>query len=238
MFKRHFVSIAFALCFVQTAFGATVIYTDRAGWAAASSSLQDITFDTALPGYTPPNSGGTYNIGTGLTVLGVTIQSIINGLPQTMEVHNNDSVWYNFNSGVVLAGASGGPTQENKWRITLPVGITSFGIDLMTGAVGAFSVRVNGTTIPETVPVQAIPSRSFFGITTDSDINLIEFIAPYNSTPKLDNISFGVVGAAQIPTQPTSDASEVPEASTWLLCATALLFISRKRLLTSTKPLP
>lgn len=213
-------------------FAAQVLYVnDRAGWTAATNLTSTITFNTANGTYTPPAAGGSLSVNS-LTIESILVQNLLGATVQFFSINDEafQTPYNNWGSGVVLRGVDSSPTQASTFKITLPTGITSFGIDLMLGAPGNFTVKVNGATLATTVPTFASPNRAFFGITSDTALSTLEFVSPLNNSPFLDNLSYGVVATAQPPAQ----GGETPEASTLLLCASALLFLARYRRRSST----
>lgn len=214
-------------------YAATQYYiNDEAGWLAATSLTSTITFDSAEPGYTPPAVGSATNVSSaGLSVNGFVIHNLINGVSSWFEIVNPSAAqwWYDWGSGASVRAQHNTSANENSLRITLPAGITSFGLNLMSNegtGPATFQVRVNGTLISDTVPTFARPTRGFFGITSETDVNTVEFIAPPSVYGMLDNLSYGVVSIGQ---QPPPAEGEIPEASTLVLCASALLCFSRLR---------
>lgn len=213
-------------------FAAQITYiNDRAGWTAATNLTSTITFNTANGSYTPPAAGGTSLVNS-LTIESILIQNLLGATVQFFSINDSafQTPYNNWGSGVVLRGTDSNATQGSTFKITLPGGITSFGIDLMLGAPANFTVKVNGTTLGSTVPTFTSPSRAFFGVTSDTALSTIEFVSPLNNSPFLDNLSYGVVATAQPPVQ----GAETPEASTLLLCASALLVLARYRRRSST----
>jgi hypothetical protein len=222
--------------FCSSSLFAGQVYYDRTSFNAASQNLTTLTFDAVTGGYTPPAVGSVLNISgmTGLTMEGVNIKHYIGASERGFYVVNasGSQPWYNWNSGATVRGDDAGPTGESRWVITLPIGITAIGIDLgLSDGTGSYTVRVNGSVLNGvSVAVGQRPLKGFFGYTSDVAINTIQFIAPNNVAPALDNLSFGAMAAAGGGTDPLPGGSDVPEASTMLMVATACVFLSRMRM--------
>jgi hypothetical protein len=224
-----------ALFCASSLFGGQV-FSDRTSFNAASENLIPLTFDSVTGGYMPPAVGTVLNVPgmAGLTVAGVNIKHYIGAGERGFYVVNANGAqpWYNWGSGAMVRGDDAGPTGESRWVISLPVGITAVGIDLgLSDGTGTYTVRVNGSALSGvSIAVGQRPLKSFFGYTSDTAINLIEFIAPNNVAPALDNLSIGAMAATGGGPEPPLPGGEVPEASTMLMVATACVFLSRMRM--------
>ena len=199
MFSRGLVP-AF-LCFlvivisVVPAHAANVtLFTNRAAFIAASSNLQNITFEgIAPPGNVSPPLAS-------LTLLGVTFSD------SPGNVFVVDSAFFAptfaFGSGASLNGGTG-------ITAVLPAGITALGSDVMTAlGNGPFQIVLStGDTF--LVPTGSNGVRNFAGFISDIPISSIRFNRTAG-TPLFDNFVFGQAVAA------------VPEPRTLVLMGTGL----------------
>jgi hypothetical protein len=186
------------------AYSATITtYSDSATWQAAVTGVQLINFE----GLAPANSYATYpgGIPTGTSVQFTGVSGTTIGV---MDTHGFS--WADFNSND--AGFATGGTQSVQ--ITLPAGVTAFGIDLFTSPPSVvYTATVLST--PFVVPTFSQPTRAFFGVTSDTPIGTVT-LTPQSgaSYAFFDNFKWGT---AQI------SGGQVPEAGTSLLIGTGLL---------------
>lgn len=177
------------------AHAATVtLFTDRAAFIAASTNLQNITFE----GIAPMNSVSSPL--ASLTLLGVTFSDS----PNNVFVVDAGffAPTFNFGSGASLSGGFG-------VTAVLPPGITAVGSDIMTALVnGPFQIVLStGETF--LVPTGSNGVRNFAGFISDAEISSIRFNRTIGS-PLFDNFVFGQAAAA------------IPEPTTILLLSTGI----------------
>ena len=198
--------------------GATITYTDETAWSSASMNLTTIGFE----GLAPANSFALYSTSTGLSIDGVQFVGADGGGYQLSVYDSNFiSPYFNWGAGALLAG----PQYVNanvtpSIQVSLPSGVTSFGVNLMTASPNATSFSItlsDGTT--QTVSTFARPQQAFFGATSDAPITsatftLVETIPANNTQGLLDNFSFGAAG--------TGSQGQVPETDTLVMIGTGL----------------
>lgn len=189
--------------------GATaLLYTDRAGWEAATMGLFTIDFE----GLATPASPGYYNTPAGLTLSGVNFIGLTP--PDSYYLFVEDpggSPNYNWASGDLLMGPGWG--NEGHIEANLPAGVTSVAADLMTHTPFAATVVVSLSTGETfTIPTQSNPNRTFVGFTSSVPISYIRF-TPQAGFPMIDNFSYGTSG----------QITETPEIETLILATTGLL---------------
>ncbi len=215
------------------AFATIITYTDRTAWQTATTNDTNIDFE----GQTPVDTAKAYSDSNGYKQSGVQFEGI-NGFGFALSIVNPgpNTSYYNWGSGASLqSGFYFGGANVPYIHVILPTSITAFGVDLMTGNPNAQSVKVavNGTG-NLTDATAAKPTRTFFGVTSDSAIGTIDFsiVNPQANSGAyvlLDNFSFGTVK----PAAPPPPLTEVPEVATMFLIGTGLaaMAILRKRAL-------
>jgi hypothetical protein len=197
---------------VTPAYSTTITtYSSLASWQAAASGVQTIDFE----GMSPAGSSQAYGSGilvNGVQFIGITGSSI--GVMDTSayswaNYHTNDAAW-------VLAATP-------SFRITLPTGVTAFGLNLFTSNTQLPIYTVAGLGTPVSVPTFTLPTPAFFGVTSDTPIPSVDFTLQITTGnyALFDNVQWGT---AQVTTQ-------APEAGTCLLIGSGLigLAIFRKR---------
>ena len=212
--------LALSLLLAAPMAASTVVY-DRAVWEAANPLFTNIDFESSAP--------GAYN--SGLTVGAVQLRGLTG---------DTDTLWvadpveypdYNFGSGRVVQGPYYFPTGfTREIQITLPGGVTTFGLDLMAMNSGPETYTVALSTGEQWtgIPTLASPGRAFFGVVSDVPISMAHVIISSGlaaeTYPVIDNVSYGVAGGTGGP-----GPEETPEAATMLLVGAGLIFICRIR---------
>jgi hypothetical protein len=186
-------------------------FADRLSWQGSSGALTTIGFENLAA----PGSFVAYDNPAGLTLSGVNFTGLTPITGPTGPTRDYLRVvdpayfppFYDWGSGAVLHGppipvgpqGEGGP--NSRIRVTLPSGVTSVGVDLMSFLQYAspFTVVVSTTNGSVAFPVTSSlqPTRSFFGVTSDSPIISLDYYA-LNGFPVLDNFAFG--GSVIVPT--------------------------------------
>jgi hypothetical protein len=168
-----------------------IVYTDRASFTAATSSLTTIDFN----GIAPANSYNAYGTGP-LTLSGVTFTG--NG---SMYIIDPGYYGFSYGGGGFLNSDYNPP--NTVMAASLPSGTTAFGTDyggLFSGGSTTFVITLStGDTVTATTTksVQG-GSLDFVGITSTTAITSVSLAMPdspyYNA---IDNFSFGT--AAPVP---------------------------------------
>jgi len=227
--RNTVLAVAATACFLLaavTARGSTITYSDRTAWAAATTGATNINFEGITSTYL------SFSTAQGLTIDGVTFIGLTMSTPayELWVVNPAPGSEHDFGSGSVLKGPQHDPSVLNKTvRVSLPGGVTSFGVDLMSNTPGAhtFTIMLSTGDIFTNVPTYPRPTPSFFGVTTTTAISQIDFILKVaNSSepsPLLDNFAFGMasLGGAGGP----EPGAETPEALTLLLVGSGLVMI-------------
>lgn len=193
-----------------------VVYTSSASWTAAVTAVTTIDFE----GLAAANSSANYSTSAGITLpatTGVQFTGFLSMNSYDLSVVNpgSTSTYYNFGSGASLKG----PINTNSANflpyvhVKLPTNITAFSVDLMTVSPNALNYQItlaNGSVF--TVATSNIPTRTFFGITSDTPIGSADFAVLGSTTANglMDNFSYGT----------TSETSEV---GTLLLIGSGLI---------------
>jgi hypothetical protein len=170
----------------NSAQAATVQFTDLTSFQANTTGLTNIDFKGLAP------TGGFTNYSTGLTTNGVNFTGS-SSYPYVVDSANY-SPYYDWGSGAVLLGSSGGTITA-----TLPSGVTAVGSDIMSIVNYASPFNITLST-GETFNVNSLdyPNRQFVGFTSDTSIASISFQAT-NGYTELDNFKFGTANAASVP---------------------------------------
>jgi len=205
---------------VTPAYSTTVTYTDLASWTAATAGDQTIDFLGKANG----NLIQDYSNG-GLSYTDVQFFGIGTGTP--LEILDSSAAafsWANFGSGEALIQPTNRGVNDPVpyIHVTFTTPVTAFGSDLFTtSSYGmTFSITVAGATY--TAPTFSLPTRAFFGVTSDTPISSADFQLQ-GTTPTggsiafLDNFTYG---SAQAVGPPPDDT---PEAATMLLIGSGLL---------------
>jgi hypothetical protein len=170
-----------------------VTFTSRAAFETAAYGLQTIGFE----GLAPP--GGVLTAEPSLTLDGVTFTGVIPGGNYLFVV--DPAVFpplYDWGSGASLLGPPTSIGAGSEITVTLPPGTTAFGTDLMTAGPFAAPFQVtldDGQTF--LVNTDNYPDRAFFGVTSDTPIASVSFVAGDGAEPLLDNFTVGL--AAPVP---------------------------------------
>jgi hypothetical protein len=211
----------------------TTFDDDRAGWLAASSGVTTIDFNNLAAA---PN----FSFQPSLTTAGVVFESFFSSFATNGVLVKNIEDW---GTGNYILGPSQDQFNNYSFKITLPTGVTSFGVDLMYSSsyVSTFQVAVSTGDIRTTAATMANHTGpAFFGITSDTAINYLIFTPTYITSiePRLiiDNVSFGTAGAVGGGGGGGDTTEETPEAATLLLCAGGLLLFHRMRRRSQANP--
>lgn len=194
-----------------------VSYTALPDWEGATSSYSLVDFEeTASYVSYPTNSGYTYN--GEVQFLGIT--SGVPSYPLTI-VDAGAYPGFDHGSGDVLRGSVYQPNPPTPLlRVSIPSGVTSVGVDLMTyNALGpavpqSYIVRIGATDYY--VDTLAQPGRQFFGITSSDPISQVDFIlnsGTANTYALIDNFRYGTAASG----------TETPEPGTYLLVGGGLV---------------
>lgn len=179
----------------------TQTYSDVTSWSNAVAVGADATFtDPKAPvgGDDPFNSAGGYTE-DGIKFVGD------DGAGYALQIDNPSATqpWLNWGGGELLQATYSSGSINPDIRVTLPAGMTAFGVNLMTtGFVGeTFKITLSdGESF--TAPTFANPTAAFFGLTATSPITYIDFTltgAPAGSSMLMDNFEIGTVAAAPTP---------------------------------------
>ncbi|MGH9613254.1 MAG: PEP-CTERM sorting domain-containing protein [Bryobacteraceae bacterium] len=200
--------------------GSTITYTDESAWNSASMNLTTVGFE----GLAPANSLNFYSTSAGLSIDGVQFVGVDGGGYQlTVDDSGFVSPYFNWGTGATLVGPAYASANVAPYiQVTLPAGVTSLGVNLMTVSPNATSFSVtlsDGTT--QSVSTFARPTQAFFGATSDAPITSATFTLvgtiPSNTTQGLlDNFMFGAVNTGG------GQQGQVPETDTLLLIGTGL----------------
>jgi hypothetical protein len=208
------------LLLVASPLAASTVVYDRSIWEADNPLFTNIDFESSLP--------GTHN--SGLTVGEVEFHGLTGSTENLWVVDPVPYPDYNFGSGFVVQGpAFFSGSMSREIQITLPTGITTFGIDLMNVNSGPATYTVALSTGEQWSGITTLPSpgRAFFGVTSDVSISTAHIIISSGIStttyPVIDNVSYGVTGAGG------PGPEETPEAATMLLVGTGLIFLCRFR---------
>lgn len=217
--KSLYLSCALAALSMVPAFATTVIYTDKPTWLAASSGLTTIGFDGIA---TTPGSGVSST--TGLVINGVSFMAYSSATTTASTVVNPAAgSFYDYSSGSELYWNAASTNLFIPYlKVTLPAAVTSASIDLMSfgGSNVAYTVALNDLNfLYSSAPTIGYPTRTFFGITSNTPFTSIAFQLSANGvTPVVDNFAFGTT---------SSSTTETPEACTFLLIASGLISIAK-----------
>ncbi|MCP5115311.1 MAG: hypothetical protein GY953_31165 [bacterium] len=209
---------------------ATLIeYSDRASWEAATPGFANIDFDITSTYQSFNTAAGVTLDENGIAPIGVQFVGL--ATPGSYELTVVDPAFssaHDHGSGDVLKGPrflSAEPTRSIE--MILPLGINSFGFDLMTydsleqqpAGPQTFTVSVDGTEVTQVVTLLQ-PGRAFFGVVSDTEVGQIELVLDTGISgrtfPMIDNFSSGSVTAT-------------PEAHTYLLVGSGLLLVALLR---------
>ncbi len=209
---------------VLPAHASIITYADSTSFNAAATGLTSIGFE----GQALTNNIKAFNTSTGYLVAGVDFVGYLSASAYSLTVIDGGyaSPYFNFNSGASLASPqyNGGPGAPfiPFIRVSLPANVTAFAVDLMTVSPNAltFQVALQGSTF--NVATANRPTRTFFGLTSDTPISSIDFTVAGTSLSGgtyglLDNFEFG---------------GQTPEPGTFLLIGGGLIALGlfRRRL--------
>lgn len=214
----HYLRALVLVCIVAIAAQATSIttYSDLASWQLA-------TTNTTLDNFNG-TSAGDYGGSGGLT-LPDGVQFI--GLSSTQGAYwlhvldTSTSIWYNFGSGMAPYIQMITSTLPPSFQINLPTAKTAIGFDLFTYNPGGKTVRVAVGTDQFDVPTFLVPTRAFFGFTSDTPVSTLNVtVLGTNNTDItygfIDNFRYGDAQTQQVP-------AETPEAGSALLIGSGLI---------------
>ncbi len=222
---RNFRNLIFSLLAIASLASATVLQTwcptcgvgfvDLATWEAATTGRVDIDFASlglGVDGFTDYSTSG------GLTTGGATFIGNTGSAPAYWLYANNPALGggIDYESGTLLK-LEWSPTAY--LAINLPASTFSFGVDLMSAfpEAGSFHLQVDSESL-STVTTQTRPGRTFYGVTTDTQITQIRiyFDSGVNGAVGLyDNFAYGAAGGGPPP--------ETPEVATLLSVGSGLI---------------
>ncbi len=112
-------------------------------------------------------------------------------------------------------------------HVSLPGLITAWGTDiLLSPGGGIINVKVNGNSVCQSatcqIPTFNYPTAAFFGMSSDTPFNSLDFYYPTSTYLAIDNFSTAVANT-QTP------GAETPEVCTFLLCAGGLIGLSKAK---------
>lgn len=211
-----------------------VSYTDPTVWAAATGGIISIGFE----GLATANSFKTYNTSTGLVISGTGVcqQSdtncvqFIGNLSSSgydLQVVNpgSTSTYYDFGSRAGLKGPNNTVVAGYvpKVHVNLPANTSAFAVDLMTLNPNGLTFQIILGDMTFYVATGNIPTRTFFGITSDGSITSVDFVVGGSggSSGLMDNFRYGAAAADPTP--------QTPEVSTMLLIGSGLLGLGMLR---------
>ncbi len=217
--------LALLLVITVPVMATTVQYSDRPSWEAATPGFTNIDFEGIV---TEQGGWASYSDAAGLTVADVQFIGLVPPSSYALYVVNPvPGSDYDFESGSLLKG----PyyfTGTSKLIVNLPAGVTSFGADLMTlddSNPATFTVHLSTGEEWTDIATAARPTRTFFGVTSDTAITQIDFVLTSGTNSVtyagLDNFSYGVAdlgGGGE-------DPAETPEAATMILVGTGLIAV-------------
>ena len=209
-----------ALAMVAIPAQATVLgtYSDRTTWEGVTSGRTDIDFESlgiGVGGYT------SYSTSAGLAIGGVQFVGVLDPSTYFLYALNPPSgASEDYGSSTVLKGPELRPT--SYLLVNLGPGVTSFGVDLMTifPAGSMISIFLDGVQVGM-VSTQSKPTRTFFGVQTDTAFSQIKFVlssgTTYSTQILLDNFAYGAAMSGG-PTPP----AETVEVTTLLYVGTGI----------------
>jgi hypothetical protein len=212
-----------ALCTSLTpAFSATLTtYNSQASFNAALTSGVLIDFNNLVA---VTNGQADYSTAAGLTQSGVNFVGVNGSGNYLIATRSDGNANYDWGSSTLLSLPYYWGSAASYLTITLPSNTTAAGFDLMTFSpqAGSFTITMpadlgGGTYVVNTANR---PTRSWFGITSDTSISSIQIavngvnpVTHVGSIPLLDNFKFGA--AAEQP-------ADTPEVATFILIGTGL----------------
>jgi hypothetical protein len=137
----------------------------------------------------------------------------------------------NFGSSTLIKGPELRTT--SYLSVTLPTATTSFGLDLMSfmPEAASFLIQLDGIDVGIVITSQARPTRTFFGVTTDTPISQVRITLnsgfTNNTYGLFDNFAYGAAGTSGgggTGTDP-GPTEETPEVATMVLLGTGLLMM-------------
>lgn len=172
-----------------------LIHTTRSSFEASTYQHETVTFE----GLAEAGSLTGYLSAAGLTEQGITFTGVI---PDDYWLFVVDPAFtpefYDWASGAVLLGPPSWFGEGARIEVALPPGTTAFGTDLMSFMpyAAAFDLLLSsGEAI--SAASSDFPQRTFFGLTSDTPIDSVSFVARDGAFPLLDN--FTVAQTAPLP---------------------------------------
>jgi hypothetical protein len=200
-------------------------YSDRTTWQSAVSGLTDINFESIGLGV-----GGFTNFSTaaGYTESGASITGWTGSAHFLYALNPPLGAPEDFASSTVLKGPEWWP--GSFLQIALPGGMTAFGIDLMTFNPNAAQLVLDLAGIGTyTINTASRPTRTFFGIRTDTPISTIQITVnsgtPFTTQALIDNVSFANAAAGGAGGGGGGAPEPSPEVGSLLLIGSGLVLL-------------
>lgn len=201
------------------------VYSDRPTWEGLTTSRVDIDFESL--GLAP---GGFANHSAGLTIGDVTFTGYQHGGSFLWATNPNGGL-DDFGSDTMLRGPY--YFTDSYLLISMATTVTSFGLDLMTSGPDGedFEIFLDGASVG-VYTTQSSPTRTFFGVRTDTPIAQIRIHLASGSltstTGLFDNVAIGLASLSGGGGPPPG---ETPEVSTviYMGIGLSLLGWSRRR---------
>lgn len=206
-------------------------FTTRASWEAATQAgFTTVDFENlSLPmGYL------SYSTSAGLTTGGLSFVGVQGDTwsPYYLWAAIPGALDPDFaNSGALLKGPEYRAGGAAYLSVTVPTGVTSFGLDLMSYNPTAqnFVIQLDGVNIGVVITTLAQPARQFFGFTADAPITNVRIFldgSPNTSAAtagRFDNFVYGAAGAPG--GGGGGGGEEAPEGTTMLCLGMGLVMV-------------
>lgn len=206
-----------------------VAETNKSVWDGAVINQNILDFDTNLPtdGYTVVPLNTLYQFPTySVRLNGMTFTNIItNGGGGTSNGYLQVSGWNSWGTNDYMRGQPVTSDQSGTIHILFPVGgITAFGVRWVTGGgYGTLEIKTGADTTGQMTTPSA--TMGFYGLTFATPVSYIDL--NYTNNPNIAAFDNIIMATAKT-TDQTPPPSDTPEAATMIMCATGLVFLSKK----------